>query len=296
MPGLPDFFLNYLIAERGLSRNTREAYGHDLRAFQQYLKDEKDSALLAASREQITNFLLQSRDDGQQPSSVARRLVTLKMFYRFLTEEGLLQSNITDSMESPKLWKHLPEVLSPDDVDKLLSAPSANEPLGIRDRAIFALMYHCGLRVSEVCTLRLSQLHFENDYIRILGKGDKERMVPVGRSAIRQTNQYLDQVRPSLLASHEDNGEVFLSHRGRPLTRARIWQIIRKYAAEAGILSPVHPHTLRHSFASHLLSHGAPLRTIQEMLGHADISTTQIYTQVDQNRLRNVHHQYHPRA
>lgn len=296
MSALTQAFLTYLVAERGLSTHTQTAYRNDLRAFQRCLGSEEDDTLLAVDRDQLIRFLLQSREEGCQPATLARRLVSLKMFYRFLADEGLADSNLTESMESPRLWKMLPDILSPDDIERLLNAPDRKTPLGKRDEAILSLMYHCGLRVSELVNLPVQALHFDDGYIRVIGKGDKERLVPVGRLAIRHVSHYLDQVRNELLAGRPELPEVFLSNNGRPLTRARIWQLIRDYGTAAGIQKSIHPHTLRHSFASHLLSHGAPLRMIQEMLGHADISTTQIYTHVDQDRLRSVHHQFHPRS
>ena len=296
MGTLPTSFLNYLVAERGLSQNTRTAYATDLRAFQTFLKSDTDAALLSVTRDHLMRFLLTSREQGLKPASIARRLVTLKMFYRFLTQEGVMSQDLTESMESPALWKILPDILSPEEVDRLLDAPDKKAPLGIRDRAIFAMMYHCGLRVSELVMLTQHALHFDEHYIRVRGKGSKERLVPVTRLTVRQVDAYLAEVRPQLLAGRDDLPELFLSINGCPLTRARIWQIIRHYGSIAGVQKGVHPHTLRHSFASHLLSRGAPLRTIQEMLGHADISTTQIYTHVDQDRLRSVHHQFHPRV
>ena len=299
----PDFmepwirlFLDSLLIERGLSPRTGEAYRNDLTAFVAFLTPEESRDLAQLSRKRLIDFLMQGRKEGLKPATLARRLVAIKMFFRFLAQEGLIAKDLTDSMDSPSLWRHLPEILSPEDVDRLLAAPDRKSPKGRRDRALFDLMYACGLRVSELVTLKLEDLHFDQGYIRVFGKGRKQRLVPVARTTARAVEEYVDSVRPVLLKNGETPKEVFLSLNGRPLTRARIWQLIREYAVGAGLRTMPHPHSLRHSFASHLLSAGAPLRAIQEMLGHADISTTQIYTHVDQQRLRQIHQSFHPRA
>jgi len=289
-------FLDSVLIERGLSPRTGEAYANDLKAFQTFLTPDEQRDLSTITRARMVDFLMQGRKQGLQPPTLARRLVSMKMFFRFLTQEGLLDTDLTDSMDSPSLWRHLPEILSPDDVTRLLKAPSPKTELGKRDRAILDLMYACGLRVSELVGLTLDNLHFDEGYLRVTGKGRKQRLVPVARATAKHVTIYIETVRPVLQASAPDTPEVFLSVNGLPLTRARIWQMIRDYARELNLPGTPHPHSLRHSFASHLLSAGAPLRAIQEMLGHADISTTQIYTHVDQQRLRQVHHAFHPRA
>lgn len=296
MDELIRLFLDSMLIERGLSPRTGEAYANDLRAFADFLPPADRSDLSRISRTRLIDFLMAGRKQGLQPATLARRLVSIKMFFRFLNQEGLLQTDLTDSMDSPSLWRHLPEILSPQDVDRLLKAPSPKTDLGRRDRAILDMMYACGLRVSELVTLTLDNLHFEEGYIRVTGKGRKQRLVPVARATARQITAYLDTVRPVFQSLAPAVPEVFLSVNGRPLTRARIWQMIRAYARELNLPGTPHPHSLRHSFASHLLSAGAPLRAIQEMLGHADISTTQIYTHVDPQRLRQVHQAFHPRA
>lgn len=290
-------FLDSLLIERGLSPRTGEAYQNDLEAFRQYLTPAEREDPGKVSRGRLISFLMEGRAKGLAPATLARRLVSVKMYYRFLASEGILATDPTDSMDSPSLWRHLPEILSPGDVDKLLAAPDKKTDLGRRDRAIFEMMYACGLRVSELVALKTEDLHFDDRYIRVTGKGRKQRLVPVSRMAIRQTREYVEGVRHRLLdAGGGEWREVFLSVNGKPLTRARVWQLIRRYAVEANLSATPHPHTLRHSFASHLLSAGAPLRAIQEMLGHADIATTQIYTHVDQQRLKSVHQQFHPRS
>ncbi len=297
MQELITLFLDSLLIERGLSPETGSAYAGDLKAFQDWLTPEEQADLSKVDRSRFTGFLMDGRKRGLQPTTIARRLVAVKMFFRFLATENLIQTDLTECLDSPRLWRHLPEILSPDAVERLLKAPNKKTAKGQRDRAMLELMYASGLRVSELVNLQLNQLHFDDGYIRVTGKGRKERLVPVAKSAGRLVREYLEVVRPGLVQDASLSGtHVFLSMNGRPLTRARIWQLIRELAAEANLPHTLHPHCLRHSFASHLLSAGAPLRTIQEMLGHADISTTQIYTHVDQQRLKQVHQSFHPRA
>lgn len=286
-----------MLIERGLSNETGQAYANDLRAFQAWLSPAERADLASVDRRRFTGFLMQGRKEGLKPATVARRLVSIKMFFRYLHSEGLIQNDLSQCLDSPKLWRHLPEILSPAQVDALLNAPDKKTDKGRRDRAMLELMYACGLRVSELVNLQKPQLHFDEGYIRIRGKGNKERLVPIAKFSAKAVQSYIDDVRPRLIVNDSEAGQiVFLSMNGRPLTRARIWQLIRELATDAGLPHGIHPHSLRHSFASHLLSAGAPLRTIQEMLGHADISTTQIYTHVDQQRLKQVHSSFHPRA
>lgn len=290
-------FLDAMLIERGLSNETGQAYANDLRAFQAWLSPAERADLASVDRRRFTGFLMQGRKEGLKPATVARRLVSIKMFFRYLHSEGLIQNDLSQCLDSPKLWRHLPEILSPAQVDALLNAPDKKTDKGRRDRAMLELMYACGLRVSELVNLQKPQLHFDEGYIRIRGKGNKERLVPIAKFSAKAVQSYIDDVRPRLIVNDSEAGQiVFLSMNGRPLTRARIWQLIRELATDAGLPHGIHPHSLRHSFASHLLSAGAPLRTIQEMLGHADISTTQIYTHVDQQRLKQVHSSFHPRA
>ena len=290
-------FLDSILVERGLSPETGKAYASDLKAFLEWLSPEEAAHPETLERTRFSAFLLDGKAKGLKPTTLARRLVAVKMFFRFLQQEGYLETNVAETLDSPHLWRHLPEILSPQQVDDLLKAPDLRTEKGIRDRAMLEMMYACGLRVSELVNLQISQLHFCDGYIRVVGKGSKERLVPIARASAKRVEIYLQKVRPAWVEGEDPSkGLVFLSVRGRPLTRARIWQLIRELAREANLPDGVHPHTLRHSFASHLLSAGAPLRTIQEMLGHADIGTTQIYTHVDAQRLRDVHHTFHPRA
>ena len=295
MQALLNQFLDYVILERGLSPNTKEAYQNDLRNFLAYLKKKKISTLNAVTRRQIVDYLMQARDKGLNTSSISRRLVAIKVFFRYLQQEGLLNDNVTDSMESPRLWKVLPETLSYTEVEKLLNAPDETKKLGLRDKALLELLYGTGLRVSELSNLTLDDLHLDAEYIRCMGKGKKERVVPIGRSARETLVRYINTLRAELCKNDYER-HLFLNIRGMAFSRKGIWKLIKGYAIQAGISKNVTPHTLRHSFASHLLANGAPLRVIQEMLGHADITTTQIYTHVDQSRLKAIHEKYHPRA
>jgi len=293
-----EHFAGYLSLEKGLSENSVAAYRSDLSDFLAHLAAAGRADLASVTREDVLAFLAEGKRRGLESSSLARRLVAVKVLFRYLARERLIPADITDVMDSPKLWRLLPDFLSPPEVDALLGAfrTDAGDALAFRNRVILELMYASGLRVSEAAGLKMGSLRLEEEFLRVIGKGDKERIVPVGRPAVRLLRRYLEQVRPALLGQAADEGHVFLSRQGRPLDRERIWAIVKEAALRAGIGKNVHPHTLRHSFASHLLANGADLRVIQEMLGHADISTTQVYTHVDQRRLLNVHRQFHPRA
>lgn len=295
MIALVDKFLDYVSFECGLSPRTRAAYGDDLAAFSRYAQAHGAHSPRDVTRKLLIEFLESERDRGQAVSSIARRLVAIKVFFRYLVQEGLLQTNITAVMESPRLWKVLPGTLSYREVESLLAMVKGEKPMQVRDRAILELLYASGLRVSEMTDLKLEDLHFDNGYIRCTGKGNKTRVTPVGAQARQAVDKYLREVRPGL-AARRCPPHVFLTYRGDKFSRKTVWKMIRTHARHAGITKKVSPHTLRHSFATHLLANGAPLRMIQEMLGHADIATTQIYTHVDPNRLKSVHQQFHPRA
>jgi len=295
MNALLQSFLDYISLERGLSINTRKAYADDLKQFLDELTRKGITSLNQVARKQILDHLLAMKARGMSTNSISRHLVSIKVFFRYLQQEGLLDQNVTDTMDSPRLWKILPDTLSEKEVDLLLSAPDMRKPLGIRDRAILELFYASGLRVSELAGLQLPNLHTTDGYIRVIGKGNKERVIPVAGESVRLLNRYLEEVRP-LLCDNPHLQNVFVSKRETALCRQRLWQIIKKYTKEAGIMKNVTPHTLRHSFATHLLQNGAPLRVIQEMLGHVDIATTQIYTHVNPERLKSIHQQFHPRA
>jgi integrase/recombinase XerD len=288
-------FLDHLAMERGLSENTRKAYGADLAGMTAFTDARGVSSLNQLTRQHVMDYLVHERDRGIAVNSIARRLVAIKMFLRYLQQEGMLAANVVDVMDSPRLWKTLPHILSPREVERMLALPAGDDPLAVRDRAILETFYATGLRVSEVCHLRIDDLHFDSGYLRCTGKGNKTRVVPFGDQARASLQRYLADARPRL-ADEATGRQVFLTRRAAPFSRQGMWKLIRTYARRAAITKTVSPHTLRHSFASHLLSNGAPLRVIQEMLGHADIATTQIYTHVDQNRLRAIHAQFHPRA
>lgn len=290
-------FKGFLTLEKGLSSNTVQNYGSDLNDFITWLKKRKISSAEKLSRSDIIAYIGDCKNKGYEPATLARRLVSIKIFFRYLFQEKLLSKDITDVMDSPKLWRILPDFLSVSETESLLKAfpASAKDPLLFRNRTILELMYASGLRVSELAGLNLRDIHIDEGIIRITGKGNKERIVPVGRAALKILNKYISEIRPRLI-KNADEKKVFLSKNGRPLDREWIWNIVKKAAREAGINKNIHPHTLRHSFASHLLENGADLRIIQEMLGHADISTTQIYTHVDRKRIMNIHKRFHPRA
>ncbi len=295
MEALVDQFLDYVSLERGLSANTRIAYANDLLKFIRFLEARKVSTLNSVTRKQILDFLLNEKEHGLSSNSISRLFVSIKMFFRYLHQESFLGQNVTDVMDSPKLWKVLPATLSMKEVERLLASPSGNTPYAIRDRAILEIFYATGLRVSELCNLTIDDIHFDGEYLRCVGKGQKERVVPFSKTSKNALNQYMESVRPKFCRD-ADNRIVFLTRNGNKFNRKSIWKLVKQYAGKADILKTISPHTLRHSFASHLLYNGAPLRVIQEMLGHADISTTQIYTHIDQSRLKSIHEKFHPRA
>jgi len=291
---LVESFLNYLIVECGLSENTIKGYKSDLRNFSNYLKNKGIKRFHDLRANMIVNYIEKEKQRGLSENSISRSLVTVKMFYKYMITEGKISRNPMSSINSPKLRKHLPEVLHYKAVEKMLQVPNCNEKLGIRDKAILELMYATGARVSEVASIKVSWVSLDYGFIRCQGKGSKQRIVPIGTKAVNSVRKYLQDVRP-LLSKGKDGDTLFLSRTGKKLRRENIWELVRKYAKCAGIKN-VSPHTLRHSFATHLLEGGADLRSVQEMLGHANISTTQIYTHVDRKYLKSVHQKFHPRA
>lgn len=295
MNALVSRFLDHLVFSRGLAANTRQAYAADLAAFCAALAAQGVSEAAAVERRHVIDFIESQRLQGLAPATLARRLVAIKVFYSFLLEEGLLANNVTDVMVTPKLWRTLPEILTPERVAQMIGAAGGDTPLARRDRAILELFYACGLRVSELAALRLDDLRLDAGYLRCTGKGRKQRVIPFGRPAEAALRLYLAEARPLLLRDPAEVG-FFLSRLGRPLTRQTLWTMIVRQARAAGITARVTPHVLRHCFASHLLANGAQLRAIQELLGHADIATTQLYTHVDAGRLLETHHRFHPRA
>ncbi|MCM8784065.1 MAG: site-specific tyrosine recombinase XerD [Candidatus Omnitrophica bacterium] len=287
-------FLNYLNVERSLADNTIASYRRDLKIFKKYLSDGGIISWDKVSRRDIDNFLFKRREKGINPSSIARELVALKMFFRFLAQEGIIRDDPTAVLETPRLWKRLPESLSVAEVEKVLNSVRTNTPIGFRDKTCLELLYATGMRVSEVADLRISDINLEGGFVRCKGKGEKERIVPVGKTAIRYLRNYLLEIRPKMIKKNSEPF-LFLSHLGKKISRQSIWKMIKKYVLRAGIKKKVGPHTLRHSFATHLLERGADLRVVQEMLGHANISTTQIYTHVNKERLKSIHKMFHPR-
>jgi integrase/recombinase XerD len=295
MNALIDRFLDHVSLERGLSKNTRSAYQSDLQSFLHFLETHAIRSFNDVARKHVLDYLVAEKERGLSVNSISRRLVALRVFFNFLKQEDLLDRNVIEVMDSPKLWKVLPSVLSMKEVDRFLDAPAGNDRVSLRDKAMLELLYATGLRVSEIAGLSLDDIHFDSGYLRCMGKGSKVRVVPFGKRAKLCLERYIEEARPAF-AKPDSERQVFLTYRGKKFSRKGIWKLIKAYAKRAGIQKRVSPHTLRHSFASHLLANGAPLRVIQEMLGHSDIATTQIYTHVDQGRLRAVHAQFHPRA
>lgn len=292
---LLDQFINQLRVERGLSTNTIVAYSHDLISFFDFLK-RKGVSPVHISQEDLSSFIAEN-NTRLSPRSMARCLVSIRMFYRFLVSEGNIESNPARLLGIPKMYQHLPDVLSRDEVDSLLKQPNINTALGKRDKAILEILYATGLRVTELIGLKMHNINLEVGSIRTIGKGSKERIIPMGSKAIDSLKEYLQKGRPTFLKKDPAlaGSYIFLNSRGKPITRQGLWKIIKKYALMAGITKSVTPHTVRHSFATHLLEGGADLRSVQIMLGHADISTTQIYTHVARERLKEIHEKYHPR-
>lgn len=295
MQVLLEEFINYLNVERGLSLHTLDAYKSDLARFIAFLNKRGVKSLDDATRETIGAYLMVEKARGMSPTSLSRNLAAIKVFFRFLASNRFVRTDITDVIESPKIWKHLPEVLSIDEVEKLLDSPRPTTHYGRRDRALIELMYATGVRVSEAAGLKVADVNLEVGYIRCMGKGSKERIVPLGRVARKALDSYLKLTRPHFLRLRTSEA-LLLTRQGKPFTRQGLWKIIKGYAKHAKIQKRITPHTLRHSFATHLLSGGADLRIVQEMLGHADISTTQTYTHVDRDRLKSIHKQFHPRG
>ena len=288
-------FQDYLGLELGSSVHTVTSYTHDVRRFATYALSQRVSQPEGVSEKLLRQFIYHLKDIGLAPSSIRRQISTIRSYYRFLIGEGHATVDPSDRLEVPKAWRRLPEVLTHEDVEALLSAPSSNERLAWRDRALLEIAYGTGVRVSELVGLGVSDVWHDDALVRVLGKGAKERLVPVGRRALGATALYVREIRP-LFDRGKTMGRLFLNSRGTPLSRVGAWGIVKRCAERAGIDKRVTPHTLRHTFATHLLEGGADLRAVQEMLGHADLSTTQIYTHVDRDYLRTVHQTYHPRA
>jgi integrase/recombinase XerD len=288
-------FITYLSIERGLAENTTSSYQRDLVKFIRHVEAKGVGSLEQVRKGDITSFLIAEKDKGLSSNSVARAFAAIKVFYKYLVGERRVREDIASLVDAPKLWKHLPETLNLDEVEKIIKQPNTKKWMGIRDRACLELMYATGLRVSEIISLNTYNINLEFGFVKCMGKGNKERVVPLGRQAKSATARYLQRVRPKLVKKNINDSRLFLTRLGKGMSRQQFWKIIKRHARDARIRKKITPHTLRHSFATHLLERGADLRVVQEMLGHADISTTQIYTHINKERLKAIHHKYHPR-
>lgn len=290
-----DFF-HYLQIERGLAANTITSYRRDLKQYVLFLKKEKEiTKWEAVSRNEIVTFLYKLKDSGKSSATISRMVSTLRAFHQFLIREQIVQTDASLHVETPKLDRLLPDVLSSNEIDMLLDIKN-DSPLSIRNKAMLELLYATGLRVTELVTLKITDLHLVMGFVRCIGKGNKERIIPLGDMAKTALENYLETARDELLKKNKAESMLFVNHHGRPLSRQGFWKIIKACALECGLRKEITPHMLRHSFATHLLENGADLRSVQEMLGHADISTTQIYTHVTKTRLKDMYDQFHPRA
>jgi integrase/recombinase XerD len=283
-------FLDYLRSEKGLSPHTIEAYERDLRLFVSFLKGANQSSFCDATGESIYGFLGCLQGKKYAASSICRTLVAIKVFFRFLKKEGMISIDLGRYFETPKLWQLIPEVMTMEEVDRLLAQPQSGDFIGARDRAILELLYATGMRVSELCALKIMDLN--DSFVKVSGKGRKERLIPVGRRALEAIDYYLVHFR---VQAENSDGPLFISRNGKPIHRISVWSRIRAYAGSAGIVKPISPHTLRHSFATHLLENGADLRLIQDMLGHEDIGTTDRYTHLANSRVKAAFKEFHPR-
>jgi integrase/recombinase XerD len=295
MEQLLDQFLHYLIVEKGFSKNTIEAYSHDLYQFLNHLKGKGTQEIGEVDKFDVRGFLLALKRKNLSTKSIARNLVAIRTFYKFLIQEGILETNPIEQLESPKVAKTLPEILTLKEIEQLLEQPNLQTPLGIRDRTMLEILYATGMRVSELTHLPTHQVNLEGGYVILYGKGSKERMVPIGGEAMKWITLYLKTAR-GILSKGRENSSLFINRSGKGMSRQRFWKILKNYAKKAGLRKRITPHLLRHSFASHLLEGGADLRSVQMMLGHVDISTTQIYTHVTGERLKKIHQRYHPRG
>jgi tyrosine recombinase XerC/tyrosine recombinase XerD len=288
-------YLNYLSVERGLAKNTLESYGRDLHQYLEYLQEKKNLSLANTTQATVIGYLLQLQARGKATATLSRSLAAIKSYYHYMARENRIERDPTVNLDAPKQEKKLPRVLTVAEVERLLEQPDIKNPVGIRDRAMLEVLYATGLRVSELVSLKVEDINLETGYIKCFGKGSKERIVPLGSVAIKFLKLYLEHAR-KFLASRMMENTLFLNHHGKGLTRQGFWKIIKKYADNLDIITDITPHTLRHSFATHLLENGADLRSVQEMLGHADIATTQIYTHLTKGKIKDVYERTHPRA
>jgi integrase/recombinase XerD len=288
-------FLRYLEAECGMSANTVAAYRNDLQQFISWMDEQQIRSVLDVDLQVLAGFVESLHARNLKPTTISRRLVGLKMYFRYLVLEGIVAESTVELLSSPKLWQYLPTVLSPEKVDEILDAPGWGDQFPLRDRAVLTMLYATGCRASEVAGMTVSDVKLEQGFCRCLGKGNKERIVSLNPVAIKAINDYLTRERPKQ-ARLRDSDSLFLTRSGRPLTRMNIWALVKRYALRAGCSGKISPHTFRHSFATHMLAGGAEIRALQEMLGHASIRTTQIYTQVEHSRLKSIHAKCHPRG
>ena len=292
---LIDAFLDALWLERGLSENTLKSYRHDLEKLGGWVSGQ-GTTLLTLRRADMNTYLSYRMQRGLKARSTARCLSCVRAFYRYLLRENKIDVDPTLQVENPKLGRPLPDTLTEADIEKLLAAPDTSSPIGMRDRAMLEVLYACGLRVSELTNLKMSEINLRQGVVRIVGKGSKERLVPLGEEAISWLNRYLQEARNELLKKNLAQDTVFPSNRGLVMTRQTFWHRLKEHARHAGITKKLSPHTLRHAFATHLLNHGADLRVVQLLLGHSDLSTTQIYTHIAQHRMKELHQEHHPRG
>ena len=288
-------YLHYLKVERGLSENTINSYGIDLKLFLEYLRENEIPSFKQVNKEVIVNYMQSEKNNNKANSSILRSVSSLRKFFQYLAQEKIIEKDPMLLIDTPKKKQHLPQVLTKEEVEKLLRSPNTGQVLGLRDRAMLELMYATGLRISEIINLKLEDLHLTMGTLQTLGKGHKERIVPVGDEAIKWVNRYLEEARPKLLKQKRSN-YLFLNFHGNNLTRQGVWKNLKAEVRKAGIQKNITPHTLRHSFATHILENGADLRIVQELLGHADISTTQIYTHLSIKQLADIYNRAHPRA
>ncbi len=286
-------FINYLAVEKLLAKNSLLAYERDLKDYISFLSENKIVNLSKVSVKEIREFLMTLKERKLASATISRHLVAIKIFHRFLVRERSLKLDITSSLESPKTWKKLPHALSIQDVEKILQVPNVRTKRGMRDKAILELFYATGMRVSEIVNLKLSDLNLDSGYLKCMGKGSKERVIPLGKLAIASIQSYLNRERNTIQTKSQ---EVFISQQKKKISRQSMWMLIKKYAKGAHVHKKITPHTMRHSFATHMLERGADLRVVQELLGHSDISTTQIYTHISKDRLKGIHSKFHPRG
>ena len=290
-----DEFCDALWLEDGLSRNTLASYRLDLTQFAAWLAKARGKALLAAAHADVLAYLAHRVAGKAKATSTSRLLSSLKRFYQYELRQGKIKTDPTLNIDSPKLPRGLPKTLTEQDVEKLLAAPDVDDPLGLRDRTMLETLYASGLRVSELVTLKVAQVSQDLGVVRVVGKGAKERLVPLGEEALSWLKRYLKEARPQILQQRAADA-IFVTGRGAAMTRQSFWHLLKRYSTQAGLTKPISPHTLRHAFATHLLNHGADLRVVQLLLGHSDISTTQIYTHVARERLKQLHAKHHPRG